>query len=141
MITSNSCSHWKLSIFKNENFTYELSDSCKHFIRLIDLSSVHLKPPCQFSIFIFYKNKQGIYMYLVSNFHPRLEKRSIIWEIWNVHPRLKFHLGLAKPSWNLNSVNRIEIFTCNCNVILKRGLLFNQNEISTRFNKLKFHPG
>ena len=26
---------------------------------------------------------------------------------------LKFHLGLAKPSWNFNTVYRIEFFTCH----------------------------
>ena len=32
---------------------YELSNSCKHFIRLIILSSVHLKPAREVAIFIF----------------------------------------------------------------------------------------
>ena len=67
-------------------------------------------------------------MCVVSNFHPGLGKMSIIWKTWNFHPELKFHLGLAKN----------EIFTYNCNVILNRSLLFNRDEISTRFNELKF---
>ena len=62
------------SIFKNENFTYELSNSCKHFIRLLGLPSVHLKHACEVAIFIFQKNKQGIRACVVSNFHPGLEK-------------------------------------------------------------------
>ena len=41
---------------------------------------------------------------------------------------LKFHLAI------------VSIFTCNCNVILKRSLLFSEDEISTRFNELKFQP-
>ena len=89
----------------------------------------------------FLKCKQGIHVCVVSNFHPGLEKMSIIWKFWNFHPRLKFHLGLAKPSWNFNSVYRDEIFTCNCNVILKRSLLISPDEISTQFNELTFQPG
>ena len=33
------------------------------------------------------------------------------------------------------------MFTCNCSVILKRSLLFSRDEISIRFNELKFQPG
>ena len=66
---------------------------------------------------------------------------SIIWKIWNFHSVLKFHLGLAKPSWNFNSLYRVEIFTCNCNVILKRSLLFNRDDISTRLTSWNFNPG
>ena len=39
--------------------TYELSDSCKHFIRSISLSSVHLKRACEVAIFIFKKINMG----------------------------------------------------------------------------------
>ena len=56
------------------------------------------------------------------------------------HPGLKFHFGLAKPSQNFNSVYRVDIFTCNCYVVLKRSLLFSRDQISTRFNELKFQP-
>ena len=39
-------------------------NSCKHFIRSIRLSSVHLKRACEFAIFVFFffffENKQGI---------------------------------------------------------------------------------
>ena len=100
IITSNPCRHWKLSLFKNENFTYELFNSCKHFIRLIGLSSARLKRHFEVAIFIFLKNKQGIYACVVLNFHPGLQEMSIIWKIWSLHLGLKFHLGLAKPSSN-----------------------------------------
>ena len=36
----------------HECFTYELSNPCKHFIRLISLSSVHLKCSCEVATFI-----------------------------------------------------------------------------------------
>ena len=36
-------------------FNYEASNSCKHFIRLISLSSVHLKRAREVTIFIFKK--------------------------------------------------------------------------------------
>ena len=61
----------------------------------------------------YFLNKQGIQVCVVSNFYPGWEKISIIWKIWNFHPVLKFHLGLAKPSWNFNSVYWIGFFTCN----------------------------
>ena len=85
--------------------------------------------------------KQRIHVCVVSNFHPGLKKVSIIWKIWNFHPGLKFDLGLVKPSSNFNSVCRVEVFTCNCNVILKRCLLSSRDEIPARFNELKFQPG
>ena len=68
-ITSNFCGHWKLLIFKNENSKYGLSSSCKHFIRLISLSSVYLERPLEVAMFVFFRNKQGIHAYIVSNFH------------------------------------------------------------------------
>ena len=84
------------------------------------------------------KSKQGIWPCVVSNFHLRLEKMMIIWKIWNFLPGLKFDLGLAKPSWNFNSLYRAEIFTCNCNVILKRSYLtemkFQLGILSWNFN-------
>ena len=80
----------------------------------------------------FLKNEHGIWTCVVSNFHPELEKMSIIWEIWNFHCGLKFYLGLAKPSWNFNSLYRAEFFTSYWNVILMRSLPFNRDEISTR---------
>ena len=107
----------------------------------INLPSFHLKSACEVTVIVFLKNKQGIRACVLSNFHPGLEKMPIIWKIWNFHPGLKFHLGLAKPSWNFNSVYRVETFTCNCIVILKRSLLFTRDEISTRFNRLKFQSG
>ena len=68
-ITSNFYGHWKLLIFKNENSKYGLSNSCKHFIRLISLSSVYLERPLEVAMFVFFRNKQGIHAYIVSNFH------------------------------------------------------------------------
>ena len=44
----------------------------------------------------FLKNKQRINACVVSNFYPGLEKISIIRQIWNFHPGLKFHLGLTQ---------------------------------------------
>ena len=61
----------------------------------------------------YFLNKQGIQVCVVSNVYPGWEKISIIWKIWNFHPVLKFHLGLAKPSWNFNSVYWIGFCTCN----------------------------
>ena len=49
-------SHWKLSIFKNENLTYELLSFCKYFIRLKNLSSIHVKCVCEVAIFLKNKN-------------------------------------------------------------------------------------
>ena len=74
------------------------------------------------------------------NIYAGFEKNSITWKIWNFHLRLKSHLRLARPSWNFNSVYRVEFFTCNCNVILQEFTLqlrwnlnsFDQVEISTR---------
>ena len=90
IITLNPCSHWKLSVFKNEVFTYELSNSCKHSIRIIGLSSIHLKHPCQ--VAIFFKNYQGIHACLVSDFHPRL------WKCW-----LYGKFGIFISGWNFIS--------------------------------------
>ena len=116
---------WTVKTFyKIDNFLISPFETC--------LGSRHL---------YFLKYKQGIHVCVVSNFHPGLEKMSIIWKFWNFHPGLKFHLGLAKPSWNFNSVYRVEIFTCNYNVILKRSLLFSRDKISARYTELKFQPG
>ena len=112
-----------------------------HNIKLISLFISPFETCLGSRCLYFFKYRQGIHVCVVSNFHPRLKKMSIIWKIWNFHPGLKFHLGLAKPSWNFNSVYRVEIFTRNCNVILKSSLLFSRDEISTRFNELKFQPG
>ena len=43
---------------------------CKHLIRLLILTSVHLERACEVTIFIFLKNKQRIRACVVSNFHP-----------------------------------------------------------------------
>ena len=43
IITSNPCTNWKLSTLKNKNFAHKLLNSCKHFIILLSLSTVHLK--------------------------------------------------------------------------------------------------
>ena len=56
------------------------------------------------------------------------------------------NMEIFVPDWNFisASLNRVEISTrytelkflhvINCNVIIKRSLLFNQDEISTRYN-------
>ena len=74
---------------------------------------------------LLFENKEGIYACVVRSFHPGLEKMSSIWKIWY------FHLRLAKPSLNFNSLHRVEILTCNCNGILKWSLLFWRDETST----------
>ena len=71
----------------------------------------------------------------------RVGKMSIVCKIWNFLHELKFHLGLAKPSWNFNLLYRVEIFACNCNVILKRSLLFNRDKILTRLTCSNFNLG
>ena len=102
----------------------ELWNSCKHFIRLISLSSVHLKRACEVVIFIFFLNKQGMRACTVSKFYPRPEK--------NVH-----YMDNSKFSFQAESSSRLS-FTCNCNVNLKRSLLFNRDEIPNRYTKLIF---
>ena len=52
-----------------------------------------------------------------------------------------FYIWTAKFLKFYHLVYRVEIFTCKCNVILKRSLLFNQDEISARFNELEYQPG
>ena len=89
------------------------------------------------SLALFLKGKQGIRSSVVSNFYLGLKKMSVIWKIWNFHPSLKFHLWLPKQSWNFNAVYRVEILKCNCNVTLKRRLLFSWDETSTRYAKMK----
>ena len=69
---------------------------------------------------------------LSTTFSFQVGKKSIIWRTGNFHPGLKFHLGLAKPSWNFNALYRVEIFICNCNAILKTSFLFSRDEISTQ---------
>ena len=109
----------------------------KHFMRLVSLWFVHLKRACE-PPSLFLQNNQGIRACVVPNFHPGLKKMSIIWKVWNFYSRLKFHHSLDKLSWNFNPVYRVEIFTCNCNVILKKSFLFSWDEISTRYTELKF---
>ena len=46
---------------------------------------------------------------------------------------LEFSAGLK---FHLNLVYQVEIFTCNCNVILKSSLLFSRAKISTQYNEL-----
>ena len=79
-------------------------------------------------------------MCVVSNFHPGVKKMLVEWKIWNFHHRFKFHQGLAKPSWDFNSVYGVEIFACNCNIILRMNLLFSRDEISTRLTSWNFSP-
>ena len=87
----------------------------------------------------FFKNKLGIHACAVSNFHLGLEKMSITLRIEKSPENLEFS-SVVEISSRVNSVYRVEIFTCNCNVTLKRSLLFSRDEIWSRFNKLKFQP-
>ena len=87
----------------------------------------------------FFKNKLGIHPCVVSNFHLGLEKMSITLRIEKSPENLEFS-SVVEISSRVNSVYRVEIFTCNCNVTLKRSLLFSRDEIWSRFNKLKFQP-
>ena len=87
----------------------------------------------------FFKNKLGIHACVVSNFHLGLEKMSITLRIEKSRENLEFS-SVVEISSRVNSVYRVEIFTCNCNVTLKRSLLFSRDEIWSRFNKLKFQP-
>ena len=66
------------------------------FIRLLSFSLVHLKRACEVTIIIFLKkNKHGISLCIVSNFHSGLQKILITWKISNFYPGLKFHLGFS----------------------------------------------
>ena len=66
------------------------ASSCKHSIRIIGLSSIHLKRSCQVAIFL--KKYQGIHACLVSDFHPRL------WKCW-----LYGKFGIFISGWNFTS--------------------------------------
>ena len=115
------------------NFLEHLN-SCKR------LSSVHLKRACEGAVFIYLKINSSLCLRGIK-ISFRVGKVSIIKRIWSVHHGLKFHLGLAKPCWNFNSKYQAEIFTCNCNVILQRSLLFSRDNFSTRYTEMKFQTG
>ena len=105
---------------------------------MIDKFAIGPYEKCLWSrIFIFFENKQGICMCVVSNFHPGLEKMLIIRKIWDFHPWLKFYLGLAKPNWIFNLVYWVENLTCNCNAILKRSFLISREEILTWYSRIE----
>ena len=57
-----------------------------------------------------------------------------------VYMEWKFQLGLLKPWGNFSSVYRDEIFTYNRNSIFALLSLNMWDEISSRFNELKFQP-
>ena len=73
--------------------TYELPNSCKHFIRSISLSSVHLKRACEVTIFIFKKINMEFTSAKYQNFIQIVKNVDYM-----ENSGLKFHLGLAKPS-------------------------------------------
>lgn len=78
---------------------HETLNFFKRFLRLVSLSLVHLKSAYEVDIFIFSKiNKE--FAWSSNKTSSRVGKMSFIWKIWNFHPRLKFHLELATPSWN-----------------------------------------
>ena len=128
-----------LSVFDSQFLnSMELLNSWKHFVRLIKFVIFPFEMCLWRRHLYFFENKQGIYTCVVSTFHSELEKMSSIWKIWYFYPGLKFHLGLAKQRWNFDTAYRVESFTCNCNVILNRSLLFSWDKIWTRYTKLKF---
>ena len=155
-----SLNDWKLPIFKNENFTYDgcvlyiswnsmkLLNSCKHVMRLVNLCNVIRNVLVKSSSLFFLKKTSNLHVRSIT-FSFQVGKMSIIWKIWNFHPWIKFHLGLAKPSWNFNWLYWVywlyrlywNFSTCNGNVILKRSLLFNRIEISIRLTSWNFNPG
>ena len=92
-----------------------------HNIKLIRLSSVHLKRVWEVVIFIFL------------NINRESRVHSIKFSSW-VGKNVDYMEILEFSS-------QVEIFTCNCNATLKGSLLLSRNEISTRFDKLKFQPG
>ena len=91
------------------------------FSRFSILLSSHLKR--EVAIFVL-KNKHAfsIHACALVSFQPGLKKNIDYME-------------------NFNSPNRVENFTYNCKVILKRLLLNRRVEISTRFTELKFQLG
>ena len=60
---------------------------------------------------------------------------------FHVHMEWKFQLGLFKSWLNFCSVYRDEVFEYNRNSIFTLLSLTMRDEISSRFNELKFHPG
>ena len=60
---------------------------------------------------------------------------------FHVHMEWKFQLGLFKVWLNFCSVYLDEVFEYNRNSIFILLLLTMWDEISSRFNELKFHPG
>ena len=70
----------------------EFLNSYKYFVRLICLSSIHLKRACEVAIFTFFVNKQGICACVVLNFHPGLRKI-----------RLYGKFEIFIPGWNFIS--------------------------------------
>ena len=98
-----------------QKYKGKLSKKKKMISMLFMMNSQYLH---QHSLF-FWKINKGFRACVVPKFHLGWKKYSIIWSIWTFYPVLKFHLGLAKPSKNFNSVYRVEIFTCNCNIILE----------------------
>ena len=78
-------------------FTYELSNFCKHFIRFISLSSVHLIHACEVTIFVF-KLINMEFTRAKDQIFIEVGKNVDFMKTCNVHPGLKFHPGLAKPS-------------------------------------------
>ena len=132
---------WSARMICESKINWLSLNSCKHLMRLLSLV-IGLFETCLWSRNLYFlKDKQGIRACIVSNFHPGLEKLSIIWKIWNFLTGLKFYPSIAKPSLNFNSVYRVEIFTCNSKAILIRSVLFSRDKVSIRFNELKFQSG
>ena len=60
---------------------------------------------------------------------------------FHVYMEWKFQLGLFKSWLNFCSVYRDDVFECNRNSIFTLLSLTMRDEISSRLNELKFHPG
>ena len=103
--------YWKLSIFNIEEFyicsvriiySMELDGTFEFLQTFYELGKLVIRPfeTCLWNCHHYYLKISKELAHGLSNFHPGLEKMSIIWKIWNFYPGLKFHFGLAIPSWN-----------------------------------------
>ena len=77
----------------------------------------------------------------VQEFDSSYVKYTCIYIYIYIYMHVCFTYELPNSWSSINLVYRVEIFTCKCNAILKRSLLFNRDEISVRFNELKYQPG
>ena len=88
---------WILAFYKIDKFVIGPFETCLSRCHLVFLKKQQKKKQKN-------KKKKEIRAFSVSNFHPGLEKMSIIWKTWNFHVWLTFHLRLVKTNWNFKSV-------------------------------------